>query len=138
MSPRASILDSMRRPALRTSLVVTALAAVVATGIPRPATAAPLPSAPASSEVVGPGRSPDFLIPEPSHPIATDRLGGIDRYATSVAISARTIAEPPTPVVYLASGAGFADALAAGPAAAKQGGGLLLTRPDRLPAGVAA
>lgn len=126
----------MGRRAHRTSLVVTALAVVVAAGLPWPAAAAPLSGPPSSPERIGPATAE--LIPEPSHPVTTDRLGGADRYATSVAISARTVAEPPIPVVYLASGAGFADALAAGPAAAKQGGGLLLTRPDRLPPEVAA
>ncbi|MCL6641183.1 MAG: cell wall-binding repeat-containing protein, partial [Candidatus Rokubacteria bacterium] len=77
-------------------------------------------------------------IPDPSHAVVTERLGGTDRYATSVAISRRTFPEGGVPAVYLASGVGFADALAAGPAAAKEGGGLLLTRPDRLPADVAA
>jgi len=42
------------------------------------------------------------------------------------------------PVVFLASGENFPDALAAGPAAAKLKGPLLLTAPDSLPASVAA
>jgi putative cell wall-binding protein len=70
--------------------------------------------------------------------VTTERLGGADRYLTSVAVSTRTFPEGGVPVVYLASGAGFADALAAGPAAAKDGGALLLTRPDGLPPAVAA
>ena len=60
------------------------------------------------------------------------RLAGADRYATSVAVSGQY----PTgvPVVYVASGMNFPDALSAAPAAAKQGGPLLLTAPGSLPA----
>lgn len=123
-----------RPPPRRTLIAVVALFGVVALAptVPEATIAASLadenPAAPPSAS----------LIADPTHEVATERLGGADRYKTSVAISARTVPEPPTPVVYLASGAGFADALAAGPVAAKAGGALLLTRPDRLPSDVAA
>ncbi|PPH16291.1 MULTISPECIES: cell wall-binding repeat-containing protein [unclassified Rathayibacter] len=65
------------------------------------------------------------------------RLAGTDRYATAVAVTASGFADG-APVVYLASGANWPDALSAGPAAAKQGGALLLTDPSVLPAVVAA
>ncbi|MFF1572631.1 cell wall-binding repeat-containing protein [Leifsonia sp. NPDC058292] len=66
-----------------------------------------------------------------------ERVSGTDRYATSVSVSQRQF--PGTaPVVYVASGADYPDALAAGPAAAKRGGPLLLTAPGALPAIVAA
>ena len=62
------------------------------------------------------------------------RLGGADRYETAVAISAygyphRNSAD----AVVIATGLGYADALAGGPAAAALGGPLLLTTPGQLP-----
>ncbi|AMM21713.1 hypothetical protein AX769_18110 [Frondihabitans sp. PAMC 28766] len=65
------------------------------------------------------------------------RLSGSSRYATSVAIS--QAAYPGTaPVVFVATGLNYPDALSAAPAAAKEGGPLLLTSPNSLPADVAA
>jgi putative cell wall-binding protein len=64
------------------------------------------------------------------------RLAGADRYATAVAIAKQGFPHG-AHVVFLASGANFPDALAAGPAAAKLGGPLLLTNPTGLPAKVA-
>ncbi len=123
------------RGATHRAAPLLALAAAFAAVLPQAAAAAPTPipdPAPRSSTAT------EFALPEPSHEVTTERLGGRDRYGTSVAISLRTFPEGGLPVVYLASGAGFPDALAAGPAAAKAGGGLLLTRPDRLPPEVAA
>ncbi len=66
--------------------------------------------------------------------LATARLSGPDRYSTNVAISQATFPDgADVPVVYLATGAGYADALSAGPAAAHLGGGLLLTQPYGIP-----
>ncbi|ARU50497.1 hypothetical protein CBR64_02290 [Cellulosimicrobium cellulans] len=62
----------------------------------------------------------------------TARLAGADRYETAVAISRAGHPEG-SPVVYVASGVGFADALSAGPAAAHAGGPLLLTPSSALP-----
>lgn len=68
--------------------------------------------------------------------LATTRLAGSDRYSTAVAISKHSF--PSTaPVVVIATGTGFADALAGGPAAKKFGGPVLLTAPDALPQVVA-
>lgn len=67
---------------------------------------------------------------------SVDRLYGADRYATSVAISQQAYPEG-APIVVLATGSGFADALSAAPAAAVHGGPLLLTDPRTLPASVA-
>lgn len=66
---------------------------------------------------------------------AVDRLAGNDRYATSAAVSA-SFAAPGVPVAYIANGDEFADALVAGPAAAKEGGVVLLVRRDELPSAV--
>lgn len=65
------------------------------------------------------------------------RIAGTSRYTTAVAISQSII--PPggtAPVVYLVTGTGYADALSAGPAAARAGGVMLLTTPTSLPAEV--
>jgi hypothetical protein len=56
-----------------------------------------------------------------------DRRAGADRYATAAAISAASFA-PGVPVVFIATGQSYPDALAGGPAAAKEGGPLLLVR----------
>ncbi|MGN7799197.1 cell wall-binding repeat-containing protein [Leifsonia sp. 22587] len=58
-------------------------------------------------------------------PIPTQRVAGPDRFTTSVQIAQQ--AYPTTAdVVYVATGLNYPDALSAGPAAAKQGGPLLL------------
>jgi len=61
------------------------------------------------------------------------RHAGADRYATAAKVSAATFASG-VPVAYLASGRRFADALGGGPAAAAEGGPVLLTAPEALPA----
>lgn len=59
------------------------------------------------------------------------RLAGADRFSTSVAISQRFA--PDVPVVYVATGADFPDALSAAAPAAHLGGPLLLTHAEGLP-----
>lgn len=75
------------------------------------------------------------------------RLAGADRYATSILIAQNGFPGSPTPssplsggvpVVYLANGASFPDALSAGPAAALEQGPLLLTPASGLTPEVAA
>jgi putative cell wall-binding protein len=63
------------------------------------------------------------------------RTAGADRYETSVRISEGAFG-PGVPVAYLASGASWADALSAAPAAAHRGGPLLLTSANEVPAPV--
>ncbi len=58
-------------------------------------------------------------------PGTVTRLSGADRYATAAAISAATF-KPGVPVVYLATGLNFPDALAGAAAAGVTGGPLLL------------
>ncbi|MEK6721257.1 MAG: cell wall-binding repeat-containing protein [Chloroflexota bacterium] len=65
------------------------------------------------------------------------RWFGHDRFATAASISEQ-IHAPGVPVVFVATGLDFPDALAAGPAAARLGGPVLLVRPDEIPAVVAA
>ena len=61
------------------------------------------------------------------------RIAGSDRYATSAAISASTFA-PGVPVVFIATGRNFPDALSAGPAASAAGGPILLVSTNAIPA----
>lgn len=61
-----------------------------------------------------------------------DRLAGADRYATAAAIVDEYV-DPGVPVVYVATGRTFADALAGGPAAVTTGGPLLLVEPGDIP-----
>ncbi|WP_440708252.1 cell wall-binding repeat-containing protein [Herbiconiux sp. YIM B11900] len=72
--------------------------------------------------------------------VTTSRLSGNDRYDVAIANSQSQFPDAATgaPVVYVASGAKFPDALSAGPAAAKQGAALLLTPPDQMLASVRA
>lgn len=60
--------------------------------------------------------------------LESNRLFGADRFATAVEISRAAFPTAGSaPIVYLASGLGFADALGAAPAAITQGGPILLT-----------
>jgi spore germination protein YaaH/putative cell wall-binding protein len=63
---------------------------------------------------------------------SASRLGGTDRYATAAAVSGAFA--PGVPVVYVATGANYPDALAAGPAAVQQKGAILLATRTTLPA----
>ncbi|MBU1250029.1 MAG: cell wall-binding repeat-containing protein [Actinobacteria bacterium] len=65
------------------------------------------------------------------------RLSGANRYDTANAIAANAFpGSPNVPVVYIANGGNFPDALSAGPAAAAEGGPLLLTERNSLPSSV--
>lgn len=74
-----------------------------------------------------------FGDPRDALVLSTKRLQGIDRYATAVAISKASYPAAGVPVVYIASGTEFADALAAAPAAAHRGGPMLLSATEALP-----
>lgn len=62
----------------------------------------------------------------------SDRIGGANRYEAAVNLSAQAYADG-APVVYVASGQIWTDALSATPAAAHEGGPLLLVRKDEAP-----
>jgi putative cell wall-binding protein len=66
-------------------------------------------------------------------PGQTFRLAGSDRYSTAAAISAQFNPSGGVPAAFVATGQGFADALAGGPAAAVFGGPLLLVLPNGIP-----
>ncbi|WP_308798340.1 cell wall-binding repeat-containing protein [Agromyces silvae] len=68
--------------------------------------------------------------------VKVERIAGVDRYGTSAQLS-KSVFSPGVPVAYVASGAKFPDALAAGPVAYRNGGPVLLTAPDQLPTAVA-
>ncbi|MDH6182340.1 putative cell wall-binding protein [Microbacteriaceae bacterium SG_E_30_P1] len=75
------------------------------------------------------------VIPAPDAEV--DRIAGANRYEVAVNIS--QAAYPDTaPVVYIANGQNYPDALSAGPAAAFEGGPLLLVQPDVVPDSVKA
>jgi len=76
-----------------------------------------------------------------SRTIDVARLQGTDRFDVGVAISRDLFPTVPSggvPVVYVANGYNFPDALVAGPAAARHGGGVLLVEPTAIPPAVAA
>ncbi len=77
------------------------------------------------------------LIPRTAHAATTStRVAGADRYATAVEVTKKsftTIPEGGTPVVFIATGENFPDALAVGAAGAKLSAPVLLTQKDLLP-----
>lgn len=73
---------------------------------------------------------------------STTRLAGASRFETGVAVSGTQFPgtpgssdhpSNPVPVIYVANGLNYPDALSAGPAAIVQNGGILLIRPDAIP-----
>ena len=68
---------------------------------------------------------------------SVSRLSGADRYATSAAISKASFPTPGVPVVYVASGLGFADALSAAPVAGSRNAPLLLVSTSAIPPAIA-
>ncbi|MEO6578103.1 MAG: cell wall-binding repeat-containing protein [Candidatus Limnocylindria bacterium] len=64
------------------------------------------------------------------------RFAGADRFATAARVSLASF-NPGVPVAYVATGTSFPDALAAGPAAARQGGPVLMTLSTSLPSATA-
>ncbi|MDO5500238.1 MAG: cell wall-binding repeat-containing protein [Propionibacteriaceae bacterium] len=68
--------------------------------------------------------------------VTTSRIGGTDRYHTSALVS-RAGFQPGVDTVFVASGESFADALAAGSAAGRVGGPVLLTQGAALPPAIA-
>lgn len=80
--------------------------------------------------------APAVAAPAPgaiAAPVANvDRIGGSDRFATAVRVSETAFAGP-VPVVFIANGLDYPDALSAAPVAAALGGPLLLTLPRTLP-----
>jgi putative cell wall-binding protein len=61
------------------------------------------------------------------------RLAGTDRYSTATAVSSNAFTTPLVPVVYVATGASFPDALTGGAAGSLRGGPILLLERDQIP-----
>jgi putative cell wall-binding protein len=78
-----------------------------------------------------------FTIDLEATEISKGRVAGDNRFDTAVKISQQSYPES-APVVYIANGTNYPDALSAGPAAAFEGGPLLLVAPDSIPGGVEA
>jgi putative cell wall-binding protein len=70
--------------------------------------------------------------------VTVSRIAGADRYDVAVAISQKAYPTPGVPVVYVSTGVNYPDALSAAPAAALQGGPLLLSDPGGLPPAIRA
>ena len=114
----------MRRRSTPLLAVALATAGVVlGTATPPSAMSAPAGGAPTVAAVAAPSVS---------------RITGADRYAMSAAASRAAFPLGTTaPVVYLVSGTSPWESLSATPAAVRQGGAVLLTRPDGIPPDVA-
>ncbi|HEX7490532.1 MAG TPA: M14 family zinc carboxypeptidase [Candidatus Limnocylindrales bacterium] len=110
----------IRRAAWRRAAALC-IGVLLATGIFSPA-AAGIPMTPYGSPIP---------IPQP---VSYD---GTDRYAVSVSIAAEVSKSAGVGVVYLVSGTAYADAVAAGPAAARDEATILYTDKDSLPVNVA-
>jgi len=102
----------------------------------------PTPEQPQPSPSVDPEATPEpaptvepapVTAPSPTAAMIIDRISGPDRYATAVAVSQESFADG-APIVFLANGIDYPDALSAAPVAAVAGGPLLLTSPTGLPA----
>lgn len=79
------------------------------------------------------GGSEPAPAPVPDEP-GTKRLSGNDRYSTAAAIVQDSFPAGPVPVVFIATGEAFADALAGGPAADALGGPVLPVAKAGIPA----
>jgi putative cell wall-binding protein/beta-lactamase superfamily II metal-dependent hydrolase len=73
--------------------------------------------------------------PTPDEP-GTKRLGGSDRYSTAAEIVRDSFPSGPVPVLFVATGEAFADALAGGPAADVLGGPVLPVAKAGIPASI--
>lgn len=88
------------------------------------------------STAVAMGLTTALLLAAPTAASAAvvERISGSDRFATAVAVSQDAFPDPAAVTsVHVATGADFADALAAGAAAARAGGPVLLAVRDQLP-----
>ncbi|QHC70428.1 cell wall-binding repeat-containing protein [Rathayibacter sp. VKM Ac-2801] len=112
---------------------ITSDAAVRVTGsgpTTPPVTPTPTPTATATTPPVTPAPTTTPTAPPVGSPVVS-RISGTDRQGTAVEVSKRTFPAN-VPVVYVATGQNFPDALSAGPAAAKANGPLLLVDRDSM------
>src|ERR1700694_4721257 len=85
----------------------------------------------------GPNGAPALAATRFAAAPAVTRYAGTDRFQTAADLSADNF-DPPAPVVYVARGDAFADALAGTPAASFQGGPVLLVANAAVPPTTAA
>jgi YVTN family beta-propeller protein len=85
------------------------------------------------------GRPSEVVMfqPKPRPLPSVDRIGGGDRFEVSANVAGETFASG-VPVVYVAAGGGFADALSGSAAAGAQHGPVLLVSKDSVPSAVGA
>lgn len=95
-----------------------------------PASLARLLAATAAATLVAAGVA---AAAPPAHALSTDRIAGGNRFETSVEVSRAAAPHASGDVVFIANGLKFADALAAAPVVAAEGGHLLLTPPGGMP-----
>ena len=102
---------------------------------PAPSASPPTATAPSRPSVTPvPSSSPSPTVTVPTARPPKVRVEGDDRYAMSVAASRAAFpGKARAPVVLLVSGESQSEAYGAVPAAAVQGGAVLLTRPDGIP-----
>lgn len=79
--------------------------------------------------------SPAIAAQATGSTLSVNRISGQDRYATAISVAQAGYPDS-APIVFVATGTIYPDALAASPVAAKLGGPLLLTTPRSLPADV--
>ena len=89
-----------------------------------------------TESVTGSSITPGPVDPPPGDPSLVDRLAGADRYATAAAVADTYAAG--VPIVYIATGLNFPDALAGAAAAGPTGGPVLLVKKDAIPPATAA
>lgn len=126
--PTAAVLALAAAPAAAT----TGMATGMATGA-----TSDTASVSASDTATGPGIVPAApTIQDGDLDFSVRRLAGVNRYGTAAAVSRRFVAAG-TPVVYVATGRDYADALSAGPAASRTGGPVLFVTPSSVPSATA-
>ncbi len=90
----------------------------------------------AETSIVGKRQAASLLVNGPQVPDFVTRTSGSDRFATAAALSAENF-QPGVPVVYIANGLNYPDALAGGSAAAAGAGPVLLVRNNDIPGATA-
>jgi putative cell wall-binding protein len=119
-------------PSSVTSSATGTITASVSSPSPSPSSTSTPTASPSSSPTSGTSPSPSSSSQRrPSPSFNLQRLSGGDRYSTSVQIARPFTAG--VPVVYVATGENYPDALSAGSAAAAADGPLLLVDPNYVP-----
>ncbi|MFK5635468.1 MULTISPECIES: peroxidase family protein [unclassified Ornithinimicrobium] len=94
------------------------------------------PSVVAETTLIGKRAAAEALVLGTATTDLVERIAGANRYATAAALSRSTFAGA-APVVFVANGENFPDALAGGPAAKVEGGPLLLVGTNTIPSDTA-